>query len=41
VRFFRPGPEDWDSLALPGWAEWLYYLLRPPRLALKWLKRLF
>jgi len=40
VRFFRPGPEDWDGLALPGWAEWLYYLARPPRLALKWFRRL-
>ncbi|MBN1321654.1 MAG: nucleotidyltransferase family protein [Thermoleophilia bacterium] len=41
VRFFRPGPADWDGLDLPGWAEWAYYLVRPPRLALKWLRRLF
>jgi hypothetical protein len=41
VRFFRPGPGDWGSLALPGWARWLYYLTRPLRLALKWFRRLF
>jgi hypothetical protein len=40
VRFFRPGPEDWDWIALPSWAEWLYRALRPARLAVKWAKRL-
>ena len=36
LRAFRPGPEDWQSLTLPKDAEWLYWILRPPRLALKW-----
>ncbi len=40
VRFFRPGPEDWEALALPPRAEWLHYLLRPFLLAVKWAKRL-
>lgn len=40
VRFFLPGPEDWAWLSLPAWAGWLYYVLRPFRLAVKWTKRL-
>ncbi len=32
--------EDWDAVALPGRLTWLYYLLRPGRLAIKWLKRI-
>lgn len=40
VRFFRPGPEDWSWISLPSWAEWLYRVLRPFRLAAKWAKRL-
>jgi hypothetical protein len=36
-RLFSPGPEDWRSFALPSWALWFHYLLRPPRLAAKWL----
>jgi hypothetical protein len=40
VRFFRPGPEDWEWIALPSWAESLYRVLRPARLAVKWAKRL-
>ena len=39
LRFFRPGPEDWRTVALPAGADWLYWVLRPPRLALKWAKR--
>lgn len=41
VRFFRPGPADWERVTLPSWADWLHYLLRPPRLAIKWLGRVF
>ena len=40
TRFFRPGPEDWEWLALPKGAGWLYPALRPARLAAKWAKRL-
>ena len=40
TRFFRPGPEDWEWLALPRGAGWLYPVLRPARLAVKWAKRL-
>ncbi len=39
VRFFRSGPEDWEWVNLPSYAEWLYPVLRPARLALKWAKR--
>ena len=40
VRFFRPGPDDWEAVALPRRAEWLYYPLRPFLVAGKWAKRL-
>ncbi len=40
VRIFTPGPEDWESYSLPARLTWLYYPLRPARLAVKWLKRL-
>ncbi len=40
TRFLRPGPEDWEWLALPKGAGWLYPVLRPARLAAKWAKRL-
>ena len=40
VRSFRPHTGEWEALALPAGAEWLYYLLRPLRLAVKWLRRL-
>jgi hypothetical protein len=40
VRFLRPGPEDWEAVALPPWAEWLHYLLRPFLLVAKRAKRL-
>ncbi|OFW61192.1 MAG: hypothetical protein A2133_10820 [Actinobacteria bacterium RBG_16_64_13] len=40
VRLFRPSPEDWAWIALPRHAEWLYYVFRPARLAVKWAKRL-
>jgi hypothetical protein len=40
VRFFRPGPEDWQSLRLPAAVWWLYYPLRPARLGLKWVGHL-
>jgi hypothetical protein len=40
LRFFRPGPEDWDSLGLPRALSWLYYPLRPARLGVKWLGHL-
>jgi hypothetical protein len=40
-RLIQPGPEDWATYSLPGRLEWLYGPLRPPRLALKWLSRLF
>lgn len=39
VRFFRAGPEDWEWVTLPRYAEWLYPVLRPARLALKWARR--
>jgi hypothetical protein len=39
-RAFRPGPEDWQAVALPAGAEWLYYALRPMRLGVKWASRL-
>jgi len=41
TRFFRPGPEDWAAVALPPGFQWLYYPLRPPRLAGKWLVSAF
>jgi hypothetical protein len=40
VRFFRPGPDDWEAVALPRRSEWLYYPLRPFLVAGKWAKRL-
>ena len=40
VRAFRPHTGEWEAVALPAGAEWLYYPLRPLRLALKWLRRL-
>jgi hypothetical protein len=40
TRFFRPSPEDWEWIALPAGMFWLYRLLRPARLAVKWAKRL-
>ena len=36
VRLLRPGPEDWAALQLPDRLHWLYWPLRPVRLALKW-----
>jgi hypothetical protein len=39
ARALRPGPEDWENVALPPSLDWLYYLLRPVRLVLKWWKR--
>ena len=39
VRAFRPHVGEWESVALPAGAEWLYYPLRPLRLVLKWLRR--
>ena len=39
-RFFQPGPEDWSWLVLPPGSRWLYRVLRPGRLAVKWAKRL-
>ena len=36
ARVLRPGPEDWESVTLPEGAAWLYYLVRPARLAGKW-----
>jgi hypothetical protein len=36
ARFFRPGPGDWAWIDLPRRLEWLYYPLRPVRLAIKW-----
>jgi Uncharacterised nucleotidyltransferase len=41
TRLFSPGPEDWEGLALPPRMAWLYYPLRPVRLAVKWAKQLF
>jgi len=40
TRFLCPGREDWDAIALPRRLSWLYYLLRPGRLAIKWLRHL-
>jgi hypothetical protein len=40
ARFFTPGPEDWEGLALPPRIAWLYYPLRPVRLAVKWARKL-
>lgn len=40
IRFFTPGPEDWEAYSLPRHLEWLYYPLRPFRLAMKWVRRL-
>ncbi len=37
ARFLAPSPEDWATVALPARLEWLFPLLRPGRLALKWL----
>jgi hypothetical protein len=40
LRFFTPGPEDWGTIALPAHLGWLYWLLRPGRVTVKWLKLL-
>ena len=40
IRLFYPGREDWEAFALPSSLRWLYYILRPGRLALKWSRRL-
>lgn len=40
TRLFRPGPADWATLGLPRYMEWLYYMIRPFRLAGKWVRRL-
>jgi hypothetical protein len=37
IRLLAPTVEDWERFALPPRLEWLYYLLRPGRLAAKWL----
>ena len=34
-----PTPGDWEALTLPGWAMWGYYLVRPFRLAGKYVLR--
>lgn len=39
ARLFLPTSEDWRTLALPKWLDWLYYPLRPLRLAGKWVRR--
>jgi hypothetical protein len=39
LRALRPGPEDWESYALPAGMSWLYWPLRPLRLAVKWARR--
>ena len=38
VRAFRPGPEDWRLVSLPAGLDWLCWVIRPPRLALKWAR---
>ena len=38
-RLFAPTAEDWESVDLPRGLSWLYYPLRPLRLAAKWAKR--
>jgi hypothetical protein len=40
TRLLRPGPADWAVVHLPRPLDWLYWLLRPFRLAGKWSKRL-
>ena len=40
IRISRPGEEDWEGVSLPRGLEWLHYVLRPGRLAIKWAKRL-
>jgi len=39
ARTLTPGPEDWDSLALPASLSGLYYLWRPLRLVGKFARR--
>jgi hypothetical protein len=39
VRVVRPSPDDWRFVSLPARLEWLYWLIRPVRLALKWARR--
>jgi len=39
LRVLRPGPGDWQSVALPGSVNWLYWVIRPARLLLKWARR--
>jgi hypothetical protein len=39
TRFFCPGREDWEAVPLPAALNWLYYPMRPGRLALKWIGR--
>jgi hypothetical protein len=41
ARFFRPGPEDWQTVPLPKGTRWLHYPLRPLRLGWKWCRRVF
>jgi hypothetical protein len=36
VRALRPGPQDWATVDLPRALDWLYYGVRPARLACKW-----
>ncbi len=38
ARVLRPGPEDWESVSLPAGTECLYYVVRPVRLAGKWVR---
>ena len=33
---FAPKPTDLDFVRLPPWLGFLYYVVRPPRLACKW-----
>jgi hypothetical protein len=40
IRLLYPGREDWEAFALPSGLGWLYYVLRPGRLTLKWSRRL-
>lgn len=40
ARLLAPTAEDWERFALSSQKEWVYYLLRPGRLAVKWCKHL-
>jgi hypothetical protein len=36
VRAVSPGPSEWSLVSLPSWGEWLYWPMRPLRLAVAW-----